>query len=107
MSEKDKTKESWVVDREGYALAMRICVAQKWYVFPWSRFVYAEGNGDEIKAAFATHDVTLRGEGLWKLLDYIQNQKLVEIQASPRSEKFGASGGTAVYEIIVKSVDEK
>jgi hypothetical protein len=100
-------EEKWLVDREGWVPGLRVSINQKWYVFPWSHFLYAEGDGDEVKAAFTTHDVTFKGEGLWPLLDYIQNQRLVQIETALRADRFESNGGSAVYDIIVKSVDEK
>ena len=95
------------MDREGWTPSLRVSIHQKWYVFPWSHFLFAEGDGDEVRAAFTTHDVTFKGEGLWPLLDYIQNQKLVQIETSLRADRFESSGRPAVYDIIVKNVDEK
>ena len=100
-------KEPWIVDREGWTPCLRICINQRWHVFPWSHFLYAEGNGDEVRVAFTTHDVTFKGDGLWSLLTRIQNQKLIAVELSPRADRFDSDGGPAVYDIIVKSVDDK
>jgi len=31
------------------------------HVFPWMRLVFAEGDNDQVKIAFATHTVTVSG----------------------------------------------
>lgn len=102
-----KDKYNWVIDREGRPPALRISLLQKWYVFPWNHFIYASGDGDEVKAAFTTHDVIFKGVGLWRLLDHIQNQSVVSVEVALRSEKFDPQNESIVYEITIESIDGK
>lgn len=101
-------KDKWVVERDGRSPCVRISTIQKWYVFPWSHFVYAEGDNDEVKAAFITHDITFRGEGLWLLLNALQNHSLVQIETSERTAKFEKPNNEPlVFEIIIAEVKGK
>ena len=38
------------------------------HIFPWMRFVWAEGDNNTVKLAFASHVVTIKGQGLAALL---------------------------------------
>ena len=40
-------------------------------ILSWHQFVYAEGDSDELRIAFASHDVVMKGAGLDPLLSAI------------------------------------
>jgi hypothetical protein len=56
------TRSSYPPDRLHILLLKRI------YVLPWSQFVYAEGDEGRVDIFFATHQVTVEGRALDKLL---------------------------------------
>jgi hypothetical protein len=101
-------KDKWLVERDNHAPCIRISTIQKWYVFPWSHFVYAEGDNDEVKVAFITHNITFKGKGLWSLLDALQNRTLIQIETSERTAKFEKPNNEPlVFEIIIDEVKGK
>ncbi len=79
------------------------------HVFPWMRFVYAEGDDGLVKLAFATHMVTVTGHGLAALLAALAAQQVARIMQPTENEaKFGVRGphagsytGPSVTEITV------
>ncbi len=63
------------------------------HVLPWMRFVYAEGDNDQVKIAFASHLVTVTGHGLAALLAAVAAQHIVRlIQPTENQAKFGVRG---------------
>ncbi len=66
------------------------------HVFPWMRFVFAEGDNDQVRIAFATHTVTVSGHGLAALLAALAAQQVVRlIQPTENEAKFGVRGPNA------------
>ncbi len=69
---------------------------QRAHVFPWFRFVYADGDNSKIEVAFASHTVVITGHGLAVLLAAISTQRVVRIiQPSENDAKFGVRGSSA------------
>ena len=63
------------------------------YVLPYFRFVYAEGDNSQVKIAFASHLVTVSGNGLAALLAALASQQVVRlIQPTENEAKFGVRG---------------
>jgi len=50
-------------------------------ILSWNQFVFAEGGDDEVRIAFASHDVVVKGAGLGPLLHAIA---LIESRAFRR-----------------------
>src|SRR5215469_619447 len=44
--------------------ALHVILHKREYVFPWSRFIYAEGSNDSVTISFPTHQVVVTGYGL-------------------------------------------
>ena len=47
---------------------LEIVLLKRTYLLPWSQFLYAEGDNDELRIAFPMHEITIRGTGLQLLL---------------------------------------
>ena len=63
------------------------------HVFPWMRFVFAEGDNHRVLLAFASHMVTVTGHGLAALLGALAAQQVVRlIQPTESQAKFGVRG---------------
>ena len=45
----------------GQTAGLQIDLIKRTYVFPWSQFIFAEGDADEIRMTFSTHDVVISG----------------------------------------------
>ena len=100
------------VDRQRKAIGterqtgLEIVLLKRTYVFPWSQFLYAEGGDDEIRAAFTTHDLIVRGKALTGLLAELAGQRIARLQEPARTERFEESSGPVVRQLIVERVQE-
>ena len=66
------------------------------HIFPWMRFVYAEGNNSIVKLAFASHMVTVNGQGLAALLAAVAAHGVFRlIEPSEHESQFGVRGCAA------------
>jgi hypothetical protein len=61
-------QKSWKTTTQERPAALEIVLLKWTYVLPWSQFLYAEGGDDDIRLAFTTHDVLVKGGGLSSLL---------------------------------------
>ncbi len=94
--------EDWQLcgDGDTKPLALVIQLRRRAYVLPWFRFVYADGDNVQIQIAFASHLVTIAGNGLAALLTALATQLVVRlIQPTENEAKFGVRGpGSARYD---------
>jgi hypothetical protein len=74
-------------------------------ILSWNQFVYAEGSNDEMRIAFASHDVVVRGTGLDPLLRAIAANRVALIRETVRSESFPSLAGGFIREIVVRKVE--
>ena len=80
--------------------------------FPWIRLSHFEGDNTIVVMDFATHTVTVTGQGLAALLAAIAGQRLIRVMEPSENEaKFGVRGtgkysGPAIHSITVKKVGE-
>lgn len=51
-----------VADNQPWAL--EVVTPKETVILAWSQFVFAEGDDDEIRIAFASHDIVVKGSGL-------------------------------------------
>ena len=87
--------EDWQIAEEDTKNPISLVIQQRRraHIFPWFRFVYAEGDNKEVKIAFATHMVTVNGHGLAALLAAISTQRVFRlIQPTEKEAKFGVRG---------------
>jgi hypothetical protein len=88
------------------AIALRVALLKRVHVFPWGQFLFAEGTGAEVKAAFATHDVIVKGSGLTALLDDLALQRVSLLREPARADKFVAGGaGPRIVELSVRKAE--
>jgi hypothetical protein len=64
----DKNKAPWVISTADQPPALEIVLRRQTVIISWNQFVYAEGGEDEVRIAFASHDVAVKGAGLDPLL---------------------------------------
>jgi hypothetical protein len=63
------------------------------HIFPWMRFVWAEGDNNTVKLAFASHVVTIKGQGLAALLVAVAAHGVFRvIEPTDREVQFGVRG---------------
>jgi hypothetical protein len=75
------------------------------FALPWAHFLYAQGNDDEVRAFWTTHELVVKGSGLRALLADSASQRLAAIFETPRTARF-ANVGPAVTEIEITKVEE-
>jgi len=97
-------EKPWVVDRAERVYGLQVMLLKRAYVLPWSQFLYAEGNSDEVRAVFSTHDVVVKGSGLDSLLSDLAAQQIVILKEPARTEKFTSTEGPRVLELEVRRV---
>jgi hypothetical protein len=96
--------KAWTTE-DGRATSLQVALLKRVYVFPWGQFLYAEGTGDEVRAAFSTHDVVVKGGGLTSLLNDFAGQRVSLLREPARADKFIAGGGPRVVEVSVRKID--
>ncbi len=94
----------WIAD-DGRAASLQVSLLKRVYVFPWGQFLYAEGTGDEVRVAFSTHDVVVRGGALGALLDDLAGQRVSLLREPARADKFVTGVGPRIVEVSVRKVD--
>src|SRR5438105_493008 len=82
--------------RQEHAAALEVILLKRTYVFPWVQFLYAEGDDDEVRIAFATHDVMVKGSGLDALLTDVAANRIAQLQEPARSDQFEDGTGPSV-----------
>ena len=95
----------WVISAGDPAATLEIVLQKQTVVLSWHQFVYAEGDSEQVRMAFASHDVVISGSGLDPLLDAIAAHRVVSLRESVRSERFSARAGRFVNEIVVRKVE--
>jgi hypothetical protein len=90
-----------------HTVGLQINLIKRTYVFPWSQFIFAEGDTDEIRMAFSTHDVVISGGGLNKLLTDIAFQRLSLLEEPVRAESFASSSERQITRIFIKKMEQE
>src|SRR5580658_5264734 len=101
----DKSKAPWVISAADQPPALEIVLRRQTVIISWNQFVYAEGGDDEVRIAFASHDVAVKGAGLAPLLHAIAAHRVSLIRESERSERFPGPAERFVREIVVRKID--
>jgi len=100
----DKSKAPWVISAADQPPALEIVLRRQTVIISWNQFVYAEGGADEVRIAFASHDVVLRGVGLDPLLRAIAANRVALIRESDRSGRFSEPAERFIREIVVRKI---
>jgi hypothetical protein len=95
----------WVISSANPASTLEIVLQQQTVVLSWNQFVYAEGDSEHVRIAFASHDVAVKGAGLDPLLSAIAAHHVVSLRESVRSERFSAHAMRFISEIVVRRVE--
>jgi hypothetical protein len=69
-------------------LSLEIALTRRTFILPWTQFLFAEGHGEEIRLAFATHDIVLHGSGMGALLEDLSAQRVSLLREPVRAERF-------------------
>jgi hypothetical protein len=96
---------SWVISTSEQPQALEIVLLKHTVILSWNQFIYAEGGNDELRIAFASHDVLVKGTGLDPLLAAIACHQVASIRESVRSERFSGPAARFIREIVVRKFD--
>jgi hypothetical protein len=83
----------WVVSSGDPAAALEILLQTQTVILSWNQFVYAEGDSEELRIAFASHHVVIRGAGLDPLLPSIASHWVVRFARACVPSVFPARPG--------------
>jgi len=95
----------WSVDVAARARGLQVMLLKRTYSLPWSQFLYAEGTADEVRAAFSTHDVLVKGSSLAPLLADFAAQQITVLREPARSDRFASFDGPRISEVEVRRVE--
>jgi hypothetical protein len=98
-------KAPWVISTSEQPPALEIVLLKQAVILSWNQFVYAEGGSDELRIAFASHDVVVKGAGLDALLAAIASHRVASIRESVRSDRFPGPAARFIREIVVRKID--
>jgi hypothetical protein len=87
------------------SVALEIALLKRTVILHWNQFIYAEGRDDEIRIAFGSHDILVRGTGLLALLADVKAQHVATIYEPTRSDRFPGPGARFIREIEVRRID--
>ena len=97
----------WVVSSGDPAATLEIVLQTQTLILSWHQFVCGDGNSEELRIAFASHDVVIRGAGLDALLPAIASHRVVSLRESLRSERFSGQAGRCIHEIVVRRIESE
>jgi hypothetical protein len=89
----------------GHHAGLQVQTRERAYSFPWSQFLFAEGDSESLRLAFSTHDVNVAGARLNELLPMINAQRIDCLKAQYRAESFASVSGHLIAEISVKEAE--
>ena len=101
-----KTPECWASDPTGRGLRIEVS-PERSLLLPHNHFIFAEltGDGDEqnLKLVFATHEVSIRGHHLRRIETGMQRMELSLVTKLPSNQRsLIKEGQPVVLEITVK-----
>jgi len=97
--------QTWVNSTDVLSTTLAIVLVKKTIVLHWGQFIYAEGSDDEVRLAFGSHDVVVRGAGLLALLADVREQHVASIYEPTRADRFPVRGERFIREIEVRRID--
>jgi hypothetical protein len=95
----------WTNTNELVSPALEVVLHKRTVILHWGQFIYAEGSDDEIRIAFASHDILIRGAGLLALLADVKAQHVASIYEPVRADRFPGPGARFIREIEVRRID--
>jgi hypothetical protein len=95
----------WIISSGAPAATLEILLQTQTVILSWHQFVCAEGDNEQLRIAFASHDLVINGAGLGPLLPAIASHWLVSLRESLRCERFSGQAGRFIHEIVVRRVE--
>src|SRR5436309_15175656 len=100
----DNTK-TWIAPSDERPSALEVILLKRTYVLPWTQFLYAEGGEDEVRLAFATHDVVVNGSYLHSLLSDLSGQRVNLLRVQARAERLRHESGLLLTGVSMSKVE--
>ena len=103
--------KDWVLLKDEHkAVSLIVHERRSSLALPWFRFVYAQGDDFKLQIIFATHLITISGEGLAPLLEAVAANRVLSVTEPTENEaKFSVRGpnagehdGAAIHSINVE-----
>ncbi len=101
----DRTSPWLISSTEERPPTLEVALLKQTIVLSWNQFVYAEGGDEEVRIAFASHDVIVRGAGLSVLLQAVSANKVLSLREPARADRFFSGAMQLIREIEVRRVD--
>jgi len=98
-------RQRWEAVAPEQPAGMEVVLLKRTFVLPWNQFLYAEGGDDEIRVAFTTHDVLMKGSGLSSLLVELAAQRLARVEQPGRTDRLASKGGRLIREVSVVRIE--
>ena len=98
-------KSPWIIRTDSIPATLEVILPKETLILSWNQFVYAQGGDDEVRIAFASHDVTVRGAGLSPLLPAIAGHHVASIRDVARNECFSLPETRFIREIEIRRVE--
>ena len=98
--------DSQSIGMDYHSLGLQVILLKRTFIFPWSQFLYAEGDNDEVRLTFATHDVLIKGWNLNSLVAGIASHGIARLQELARADRFLNETGSFIREISVQKIDQ-
>ena len=98
-------KSPWTISADSMAPTLEVVLAKQTLILSWNQFVYAEGSDDEVRIAFASHDVIVRGAGLSMLLRAIPGHHVASIREAARWERFSTAEMRCIRQIEIRRIN--
>ena len=96
---------SWTINTAEPPATLEVVQAKQRLVLAWSQFVYAEGGADQVRIAFASHDVVVKGAGLDPLMHAVAAHRVASIREDTRAGHFSAGGARFIREISIRKIE--
>jgi hypothetical protein len=97
-------------DNEPRPAALHVILHKREHVFPWGRYLYAEGSNDRVLIAVPTHEVVITGFGLDNLLADLAAHRVKSIHEPHRADKFRSANEAepkgAIIELAVREIED-
>jgi len=98
-------RRAWMPGSNERPNSLEIILLKQSFVLPWNQFLYAEGGEDEVRLAFSTHDILVRGNHLGLLLADLSAQRVSLLLEPVRAERFGPDTEPQIINIAVRKVE--
>ena len=91
-----------IADKDDRPPGVAVVFLRRAFALSWGQFLYAQGDDSVVQAYFTTHDVVIKGSGLWPLVSDFANQRITALFEPRRTDLLGSTGACITDLDIVK-----